>query len=159
MSRLVTGVSAAPGVGVDGIGSRDAAEVGESPMVGDAVGDGVADTVKDGVEGSVGEGAKDDGGGVGVTGGVEEAVGLPPLQAAIRATMTAVPMVPTIDRPGQAVARPRTGASGAMKVSSFFIRTSPPVIPIEWRSQSMAQKRSRQRAAMTPNLGVHTRSP
>src|SRR5437588_7456488 len=71
MSRLVTGVSAAPGVGVDGIGSRDAAGVGESAMVGDAVGDGVADTVEDGVEGSVGEGAKDDGGGVGVTGGVE----------------------------------------------------------------------------------------
>jgi hypothetical protein len=101
MSRLVTGVSAAPGVGVDGTGSRDDGGAGESV----AIGDGVAD----GVEGSVGEGvAEDDGDGVGVGVGVEEAVAFPRLLAAIRRTMASVPRVPTMDRPGQAVARPRT---------------------------------------------------
>src|SRR6267143_5720387 len=97
MSRLVTGVSAAPGVGVDGTGSRDGAGADESV----AIGDGVAG----GVEGSVGEDvAEDDGDGGGVGVGVEEAVALPRLQAAIRRTMASVPMVPAMDRPGQAVA-------------------------------------------------------
>src|SRR5947209_2139288 len=115
MSRLVTGVSVAPGVGVDGIGSRDGAVVGVSL----GVGDGVAD----GVEGTVGDGAEADraelGVGVGVGVGVEAAVGLPPLQAAIRRMMATVPTAPTMDRPR---------VSGAMNGSSSFIPYIPPVV-------------------------------
>src|SRR6267143_1844173 len=97
MSRLVTGVSAAPGKGVDGTGSRGGVGAGE------AVGEGAAD----GVECAMGDGGDGGGVGVGVSVGVEETVGLPWLQAAIRRTMATVPMVPTTGRPGRGVAPPR----------------------------------------------------